>query len=187
MGTRTINSRALRMARNARNKKKTALPPPGLSQGLNLCSADQVDLTRADPACPRCHGDGVVGKRHVRTPSGPAELPCVCACVTQRGGFTPAGLDKFAGQVDAQLLDGTFSRQLTADLQALPIEHRDPAREKLRMRLACPNPIAPEVYAALTAVLSNLDTDPEYLTRPCAPPTLPADAGAGENHVDAPI
>jgi len=65
--------------------------------------ASQVDLSKADPKCKRCHGTGKLGNRVVPTEeSEPLRVPIICRCVAENGGVTQDRFDQYMqeGKID---------------------------------------------------------------------------------------
>lgn len=60
-----------------------------------------IDLTRADPGCPRCGGSGRLADEVLEDPTrGRVEIPVVCACVHRRGGVARDALDRMISRAE---------------------------------------------------------------------------------------
>jgi hypothetical protein len=84
-----------RLGRKAQMRAAKALAEAGARVRL----AKDVDLGKADPACPRCQGQGVTGAQE----AGKLKIPIVCRCVRERGGVKADGWDRISAKLAAQV------------------------------------------------------------------------------------
>lgn len=110
-------------------------PPP------RLRLASDVDLKMAKQGCNRCYGTGIVSYRDIDDPEnegGKISVPVVCRCVSRGGGVKKDQLDRILEESVRKIKDGTFARDMAADIMGLPEEHQGKAVMQLRRRAADP-------------------------------------------------
>ena len=63
--------------------------------------ARDVDLTKADPGCKRCHGTGKTGEKLVpgNRAGDQMKVPLICRCVVKGGGVRMDKVDEMMGAV----------------------------------------------------------------------------------------
>ena len=90
-------------------------------------NADDVDLSKAKPSCPRCYGRGITSHLHAQDPAGnPIRVSVVCRCVVKRGGIRNAAFENCT--LDPQAI----AAKLTADYEKLSPEQRAEITQRLR-------------------------------------------------------
>lgn len=96
-----------------------------------------IDISKADPECPRCRGRGVLEMRDVSIGAeGVRRVPVICRCVSERGGVAQDTFDRILALVEKRLADGTFGESLARDVSQLPPEHRATAMRQLQEQAA---------------------------------------------------
>jgi len=96
----------------------------------------------------RCRGTGIIGYRTMENPERKGEtikVPIICRCVMQRGGVKEDAFDKIMKQVTQELADGSFSRNLAADVRALSPD--DMVRKIAELKERANDPQTPEAVS----------------------------------------
>lgn len=139
-----------------------------------LRSINDIDLGRAKKGCKNCHGRGISGWKNMDDPTEAGKklrVGVVCHCVTRRGGVRPDSLQQLAQRIQDRIAKapGDWGRRLAADLQGMPVDYREQARENLRVRAQAAD-VPDVIKAELGVAIATLDADPDFLTRPALPP-----------------
>jgi hypothetical protein len=136
----------------------STIMPDGSTRAPRVRLAADVDLGRAKRGCRRCHGTGRVGFATIPMPdqpSGRAQVPVICRCVTRAGGVRRDMLDKIMTEAAEQLDSGAFGARLAADVAGLPAEARAQAVAALQ-RDAVNETKDPRVRDAIREALAQL-------------------------------
>ena len=97
--------------------------------------SDHVDLGKANRACDRCNGGGIVRFEEIDDKNKKLNVPVICRCVSRNGGIKPDMFDKMISEMHEQVVNGTFAENLSGDIMRLPNEQRDNAVRQIRNQI----------------------------------------------------
>ena len=109
-----------------------------MNDAPRLRSVQNVDLTKADPRCPKCKGTGVSGTQTIEDPEQPGRkigVRVVCKCVVSSGGVKKDELDRLVEDFSKSLNDGRFAESFASDILNLDDAAKNRAISQLQSDL----------------------------------------------------
>jgi len=124
-----------------------------------------IDLSKADPRCDRCHGEGVAryDKRDIPG-EGMIEVPVICRCVSRNGGVKKDAFDRMMEQLEQQVHSGAWARDLAGDVLRLPPDRREEALGRIEGQAADeskPDEIRDAICEAVELIKQGMAAKPQ--------------------------